>query len=401
MRCTLGRARRLRAFRISVPPLCHQGVLEAEHMTKHEQNGLRIVAIEPCPSRVRGGQARALFGYMSGLKKRGYDVQLLYESPMDYIEAFELSGMACHQIERTWVDKKFSIRQWVELLRSSAHPAFRDADLIYVNQFFDLPLACLAKRRYGAKILCHLQIPPMRYGAQHRLCLNQVDGYMVSTRRMKEAYIRAGWPRDKLFIVPLGFAFPDEKPSQIKRTDGGLRLLYLGRITPAKGVDTCLDIVERLAAKGIPVSMDIYGPTLRDEQFDYKKRLEERVARGRLPVRIHPPVPDPMETMKGYDVVLFPSKWDEPFGLVLVEAVMAGVPVVARDVGSVREIMGPAFAPWVFKDAEDATEQVERIFNQSEPYRQDELFNHVKGCYDWSVVMPQFESLLTRVTGKS
>jgi glycosyltransferase involved in cell wall biosynthesis len=59
--------------------------------------------------------------------------------------------------------------------------------------------------------------------------------------------------------------------------------------------------------------------------------------------------------------LLFPICWPEPFGLVMIEAMACGTPVVAFSCGSVPEIMEDGLTGFVVKDVEEAAQALERL----------------------------------------
>jgi glycosyltransferase involved in cell wall biosynthesis len=78
----------------------------------------------------------------------------------------------------------------------------------------------------------------------------------------------------KLVATGHGIEVPDE-PVQ-RADDGTLRLLALGRTSPAKGLETLLDALRLL--DGLPVQAEVLGPSLTAEEHQYRARLAERAA---------------------------------------------------------------------------------------------------------------------------
>jgi UDP-glucose:tetrahydrobiopterin glucosyltransferase len=111
-------------------------------------------------------------------------------------------------------------------------------------------------------------------------------------------------------------------------------LLYAGRISPEKGVEDALEIAE-IAGKRLILAGGVY------DQDYYRGRIEPRLSSrpdatsylGAIP-REHL-----WKVMGGAEAVLVPSHWDEPFGLVAVEAQAAGTPVIAYARGGLREVI--------------------------------------------------------------
>ena len=118
-----------------------------------------------------------------------------------------------------------------------------------------------------------------------------------------------------------------------------LRLLYCGRVERRKGVATAVEAMSLLKEKGIDATLDIVG--WRDEAFAAELRalaastgvagavqwLEPR-ARESLP-----------DLYRAHDVLVFPAIWEEPFGLVPLEAMATGCIVVGTGTGGSAEVM--------------------------------------------------------------
>jgi hypothetical protein len=105
----------------------------------------------------------------------------------------------------------------------------------------------------------------------------------------------------------------------------------LGRLTAQKGFDVLLEAVRRLVADGVRLQLLLGGE-------GRERRALERQAAG-LPVRFTGFEAEPRRLFAQADVFALPSRV-EALPLVLVEAVSAGLPAVATDVGDVREALG-------------------------------------------------------------
>lgn len=114
--------------------------------------------------------------------------------------------------------------------------------------------------------------------------------------------------------------------------DGILRILFLGQLIRGKGADLMLKTLAKLS---IPFQCTIAG--------DGKDRLllEQMVKDLGLlqKVRFEGFVSDPELLWENHDLFFFPIRWQEPFGLVGLEAMAHGVPLVAFDLGGVREYL--------------------------------------------------------------
>lgn len=118
---------------------------------------------------------------------------------------------------------------------------------------------------------------------------------------------------------------------------GGVKddyLLFLGRIAADKGVHHAIDVARRCRRPLI-----LAGPVAAGSEAYYRERVAPAVD-GRL-VRHVGPVGgrDKLDLIRRAAALIFPSVWEEPFGLVIIEALACGTPVLALKRGAVPEIL--------------------------------------------------------------
>lgn len=117
-----------------------------------------------------------------------------------------------------------------------------------------------------------------------------------------------------------------------------LRVLYMGRISERKGVDVAVEAVARLNSAGADAVIDLVGgifPGYEPYLEQLTQRAEAPDLRGR--VTFHGFQSDVSRFVSQADVVVVPSRADESFGNVLVEAVSSGRPVIAAGQKGLRE----------------------------------------------------------------
>jgi glycosyltransferase involved in cell wall biosynthesis len=133
-------------------------------------------------------------------------------------------------------------------------------------------------------------------------------------------------------------------------------LAFLGRICPEKGLDRAIEIVEKtgrklkIAAKVDPADRDYFSqeiePLLSLPFIEFVGEIGE-TEKG--------------EFLGNAAALLFPIDWPEPFGLVMIEAMACGTPVIAFNSGSVPEIIENGVTGFVVSNIEDAASAVESI----------------------------------------
>ncbi len=118
-----------------------------------------------------------------------------------------------------------------------------------------------------------------------------------------------------------------------KRGERKKRFIFVGRLTRIKGLDVVLEALGGL--KNLEWEFDIIGDGYQREELEALSELLGLSDR----VHFHGFRDDPHEWMAESDLLIFPSL-DEGMGLVLMQAVQVGVPVLASDIEPVRELVG-------------------------------------------------------------
>ena len=171
--------------------------------------------------------------------------------------------------------------------------------------------------------------------------------FIAISNAVKEQYIRAGFEPERIEVIYNGI---DPRFLTLPRAerDPGMRercrLLFVGRLRVEKGVLVvfrALDVLNNEQEGGIrgKVHLDIFGAG--DEVYirEMERFLREKDLKGLA--TFHGTVSQD-ELIRQYDdadMLLVPSLWQEPFGLVVVEAMARGAPVIASDLGGPAEIL--------------------------------------------------------------
>ena len=159
---------------------------------------------------------------------------------------------------------------------------------------------------------------------------------------------------DKVVKLP-AFIKASEKERSFM-PDGVLRILFLGQLIRGKGADLMLKVLAKL---DIPFTCTIAG------DGNDRAMLENMVIKYNLQDKVHFAgfVSDPETLWENSDVFFFPIRWQEPFGLVCLEAMAHGVPVAAFDLGGVREYLSPARGMLIpEKDIAGAAERLSQFY---------------------------------------
>jgi glycosyltransferase involved in cell wall biosynthesis len=133
-------------------------------------------------------------------------------------------------------------------------------------------------------------------------------------------------------------------------------LAFLGRISPEKRPDLAAQIAYRVgmplrvAAKVDPADLDYWEQQIRPLFKRYNVDFVGEIGDT-----------DKSEFLGGAAAMLFPIDWPEPFGLVMLESMACGTPVIAADKGSVREVIRPGRGGLIGRGPEEMVEAVEAV----------------------------------------
>ena len=159
---------------------------------------------------------------------------------------------------------------------------------------------------------------------------------------------KAGWVDTVYHGLPKALLTPQERTPQY--------LAFLGRISPEKRVDRAIHIAERcglrlrIAAKVDPADQDYFDADVRSliakPHVDFIGEISDA---------------QKSEFLSGAIALIVPIDWPEPFGLVMIEAMACGTPVIAYNRGAAPEIVEDGVTGFVVEDETSAVAAVRNI----------------------------------------
>jgi glycosyltransferase involved in cell wall biosynthesis len=154
-------------------------------------------------------------------------------------------------------------------------------------------------------------------------------------------------------------------------------LVFLGRLVSDKGCDLMIESLAQLRDAGWAMPLTIIGSGSEEEALK-KSVVEKRlgglvtfagVLRGESLAR----------ELNRHEVLVVPSRWEEPFGMVAVEGIACGCLVVGSNRGGLSDAIGPCGLTFKSGDAADLTRAIREIFEKREalPPSQKAIANHL------------------------
>ncbi|HEY5659832.1 MAG TPA: glycosyltransferase family 4 protein [Gaiellaceae bacterium] len=276
-----------------------------------------------------GGSERHLLTLLPALAERGVDVRFLglddpSRAPDPFYEALTVP------FERVPAPRDLDLA-----LARRVRRAARGADLVHTHLVHADVYGALGARRL---VSTKHNDDPFRAGSfryVERALSRRAARIIAITHALARFQIeRVGLPADKVEVIHYGLDdLPGAwgtNPADPVPPDARV-LLCVCRLEPQKGVDVAIRALEQIPDAHLVVLGE--GPE--------RPRLESLARTLRAPVYMPGRVPDVAAWLRRADVLVHPVRW-EGFGLAVLEAMLAGLPVVASNVSSLPELLGDA-----------------------------------------------------------
>lgn len=298
----------------------------------------------PVPPRHYGGIERVVDFLARGLLERGHDVTLIAHPESETPARLVPYGAPPH---RGWA---FRMRELVQV-GTSLRRRWRDLDLIHSFGRLAalLPVLCLKKL---PKIQSYQRAVP-RSGIRRalRLAGDSLQFTACSTQMYAGKGLEGRWTTVFNGVELTRYEFvPSVSP--------GAPLVFLGRLERIKGVHSAIAIA-RTSGRRLILAGNRVAPS--DEPDYFESEIAPALDGDR--VRYVGEVDDARKNaiLGEAAALLMPIEWEEPFGIVMIEAMACGTPVIAFDRGSVGEIVRDGVNGFVCSGVREAVEAVDRL----------------------------------------
>jgi glycosyltransferase involved in cell wall biosynthesis len=305
--------------------------------------------VEAVPPKLYGGVERVVYWLTEELVAMGHDVVLFASG--DSTTSATLAPM-CDQALR----HDPSVKDWGAIYDHMVELIYRRKDefdvLHFHIEYFPLLLfsrqrvpflTTLHSRLYLPELIERLELSVEAYGTF------ETAPFVSISNSQRRPIPNLNWARTVLNGMPANLLTPQPvKPEYAA---------FLGRIAPEKGVDRAIRIAGKAGLKlKIAAKVD-------NVDKDYYDTLIKPMIRDNPNVEVIGEIDDTQKPdfLSGAHAVIFPIKWQEPFGLVMIESMACGTPVIAFDYGSVPEVIDNGITGFIVSDVDSAVAAVGKV----------------------------------------
>ncbi len=307
---------------------------------------MRIAQISPLfeavPPKLYGGTERVVYSLTEELVAMGHDVTLFASGDS------QTSAMLAPMRERA-LRLDPTVKDWIATYNRMVELVYRRKDEFDVLHFhidyFPLALFSRQKVPYLTTIHGRLDLPEFveTYGTF------PASPFVSISNSQRRPIPHLNWVRTVLHGMPSGLLTPQPVKQEYAA--------FLGRIAPEKGVDRAIRIAGKAGMKlKIAAKID-------NADKAYYDALIKPLIQGNPDVEFIGEINDALKPMflSAAHALIFPINWPEPFGLVMIEAMACGTPVIAYNCGSVPEVIEPGKTGFIVEDIDQAVAALGKI----------------------------------------
>jgi glycosyltransferase involved in cell wall biosynthesis len=337
-----------------------------------------------------GGTPTVVRELATRLHRLGHHIEVVALSPHGPLQdQLHAAGIKCTGLGATSATHlPRTLRRFVRLLRQeNIETVF--SFLIHANALAALARPFHRARYYQSiqttqpKPRWHWQLQRLIHGAAKRIIV-------PSPSVARAAQHRSGIPESKIQVIPNAI---DPGDFESARNTGAppVNIGFIGRLDPVKRIP---DLLQAMTLLPPSTHLHIYG------EGQERPKIESEITHLQLQPRVtlHGPIPHPNQALGSIDLLVLPSQ-AEGFGLVLIEAMSANVPVVASNAPGIRDVVKhdqtgllvpvaspPGLARAIHRLLTDA--QLRQRLTAA-------AREHVEQTFTWKIILPLYLNLLT------
>jgi glycosyltransferase involved in cell wall biosynthesis len=326
------------------------GILAAGLLTNEEEApSMRIAQVAPLteavPPKLYGGTERVVHWLTEELVALGHEVTLFASGDSHTSAKLEAGWPRALRLDGAIRDANALHLTMLERVRQRVH----DFDFLHFHlDYYPFSLFSRQSTPFVTTLHGRLDLPELQPAFS---TFSSVPVVSISNSQRRPVP-QARWVRTIYHGLPEELLVPKPvKPSY---------LAFLGRIAPEKAVDRAIRIAEQC---GIPLK--IAAKVDRVDRDYFEERIRPMIVAPRVEYIGEISDVEKSDFLSGAHALLATIDWPEPFGLVMIEAMACGTPVIAFNRGSVPEVIENGVSGFVVEDEISAVAAVKRLHTLS------------------------------------
>jgi len=307
---------------------------------------MRIAQISPLfeavPPKLYGGTERVVYSLTEELVAMGHDVTLFASG--DSVTSAKLAPMR-ERASRLDPD----VKDWVAGYYRMVELVYRRKDEFDVLHFHIdyFPLSLFSRQTVPFLTTIHGRLDVKEFIETYGTF--ETAPFVSISNNQRLPIPNLNWVRTILHGMPANLL----TPQPVKQEYGA----FLGRISPEKGVDRAIKIAMKAGLK-LKIAAKVDNA---DKEY-YDTKIKPLIV-GNPDVEFIGEINDAQKPafLSGAHALIFPIDWPEPFGLVMIEAMACGTPVIAFNCGSVPEVIDPGVSGFIVNDIDEAVAAVGKV----------------------------------------
>jgi glycosyltransferase involved in cell wall biosynthesis len=316
---------------------------------------VRLLFLEQHPCFI-GGSERMSLALCRHARARGHAAWLVHAEPGDMVAAYAAVGAPCRQLPVRPLAVRHPVAAWRSFVALRGFVRQEGIDLVFTSLVSYVSLLGALGSTTRIRTVVHLGLPFDFASPLFRTGVRRIDLGVAPSPHTAADWRERGWPAARIRIIPNGVDTAVFSPG-CGREEARQRLdlspttrplvAYVGRLVAEKGIFTLMRAMAQHRRAG-GTGFLLFGgaaPAAEVEQLAGIAR-EEHLAEKDWAVR--PATSTPEDIYRAADLVVVPSEWEEPFGLVPLEAMACGTLAVVSDRGILPEFVAPLRGEAVF-----------------------------------------------------
>jgi glycosyltransferase involved in cell wall biosynthesis len=307
---------------------------------------MRIAQIAPLfeavPPKLYGGTERVVYSLTEALVEMGHDVTLFASGDSTTSAKLDAPWPRALRLDP-------DIRDWVStyaLLIEYVYQRAKNFDVLHFHIDY-WPNSAFVRQEVPFLTTLHGRLDLPEFAAVYRM-FPQVPLVSISNNQRKPLP-DVGWIGTVYHGMPANLL----TPQPVEKRD---YFAFLGRISPEKGIESAIQIAGRCGVK-----LKVAAKVDKADAEYFRDNVEPLLADAN--VEFIGEINDAQKPafLSGAKALLFPIDWPEPFGLVMIEAMACGCPVIAFRRGSVPEVMDHGITGFVVDNVDEAVAACYRL----------------------------------------